>query len=437
MDELLSIYISGYYTGTIDFDPSEDEYNLSTSQSMFFVAKYDSTGNFKWAQNICMKKDNWGLVRSRMFSDRNSNIYLSTPDTLSKINQFGNILWSYTTNGFAVFDERSALYLLSNSLTPWDTETCNELYITKISTSGQEIYSKQIITNTSESVNGFITYDKSDNLLVNGDYWDECTFNDSINPVTFTNFRTENTPMGEQPSYNEYFSKFDTLGNLVWVYDFGENSPNPYIIETTTEGDIFTLGSFYHTVGFSPTNNLSYSFTSEWGEYIAKYNSTCDFLAATDFLGGSYIDLIGDFKLVNDSTAYICGKFMNFIDLDLTSDVFELSSYDPQWMGMDIFIAKYTDFNISDYTSNMVENGSKSSLLIYPNPTVGLINIENNFSDKIQEIQVYDFRGSKIRSLSNTQGTKLQVDISNLSKGQYYLKIILKNRIVHRKIIFM
>lgn len=50
-DETESIYVTGNFDGTVDFDPGPGTYNLTSSGSDVFVAQYDSSGNVVWVQS--------------------------------------------------------------------------------------------------------------------------------------------------------------------------------------------------------------------------------------------------------------------------------------------------------------------------------------------------------------------------------------------------
>ncbi|MBA7536000.1 hypothetical protein ES705_28262 [subsurface metagenome] len=312
IDNKGNAYISGFYSGIIDFDPSQTGHYLSSSESMFFVAKYDSIGIFKWTKNICGKKDIWGRTHS-MYSDKNSNIYISTPDTLFKIDSDGNIKWAIAVSGFAVFDNKSNFYILSNCLTPWDdSEKYENLSLMKVDTSGAILFTNEIISCSTGNVNGYITFDKSGYVIISGYYWGTCEFKNSLTEnITIINNNMTCCPIGpggncfECPEYNEYFAKFDTTGKIIWAYDFGINGPNHYIIETTSNGIIYTLGFLNFYADFDYTENSSSLTNSGYGNYIAKYDQSCNFLGATEFMGGSYNDFIGDFRLHDDSTAFM------------------------------------------------------------------------------------------------------------------------------------
>ena len=52
LGESNSIYMTGWFNGDIDFDPSSANYILSSNNHDGFVAKYDSLGNFLWVRKI-------------------------------------------------------------------------------------------------------------------------------------------------------------------------------------------------------------------------------------------------------------------------------------------------------------------------------------------------------------------------------------------------
>lgn len=433
IDKERSVYISGFYSGTVDFNPSQETYTLTSSESLFFVAKYDSIGNFKWVKNISKKKDNWGPYRSVLFSDGNSTIYLSTPDTLCKIDSGGNIQWSFQTNGLAVYDRNSSFYILSNSLNPWDDNLYNSLRLIKIDTSGTLIFDKEIISNTSDMVNGFLTYDNSGKLLINGDYWGTNTFNGPERQISITNSKMSWCGHGDNtwdcPSTREYFAKFDTSGSVLWAYDFGDSSPNPYIIETTKSGIIYTLGFLNFSADFDPTSAVAQLSNSGYGNYIAKYDSSCSFLAAVEFMGGSYNDFLGGFKLVNESDAYICGHFFNDINLELNGNISSLYAPPPE----DIFVAKYTNFDLRSFQIDNLDYLAEEPIIhIYPNPADEYIIIEHNMFP-IERIVIQDLMGRNRISMDSYAGNPIY--IGQLSAGVYLVRIKSDNAIIERKIV--
>ena len=68
-------------------------------------------------------------------------------------------------------------------------------------------------------------------------------------------------------------------------------------------------------------------------------------------------------------------------------------------------------------TTMGVENIKKSTINIYPNPVKSILNIKTD--DKIKTIELYDEIGRKVKNLSKSN----VINLENLSKGIYYLKI--------------
>ncbi len=68
-------------------------------------------------------------------------------------------------------------------------------------------------------------------------------------------------------------------------------------------------------------------------------------------------------------------------------------------------------------TTMGIENVKKSTINIYPNPVKSILNIKTD--DKIKTIELYDEIGRKVKNLSKSN----VINLENLNKGIYYLKI--------------
>ena len=76
---------------------------------------------------------------------------------------------------------------------------------------------------------------------------------------------------------------------------------------------------------------------------------------------------------------------------------------------------------------------SYETIDIYPIPSFGQLNINSN--TKIKCITVTDLTGKSIKSFYPTYNTNLNLDLSNMSSGQYYLRFETEKSIVFKKII--
>ena len=117
-------------------------------------------------------------------------------------------------------------------------------------------------------------------------------------------------------------------------------------------------------------------------------------------MGGSYNDHIGSFKIFDDSTAYISGHFFNAIDLDLSDGVSNLYASPPE----DIFIDKYTDFDINDFTiASVQEPELNPSGIVYPNPTDSYVFIKMDTSS-IEKVSILTITGQAVLIINKYDG---------------------------------
>lgn len=74
------------------------------------------------------------------------------------------------------------------------------------------------------------------------------------------------------------------------------------------------------------------------------------------------------------------------------------------------------------------EEFDRQNVLLYPNPTKGILNIENL---NLEKIVVYEIYGKELMEFKPNS----QIDLSNFSKGIYLIKLISKSKIVVEKIV--
>jgi len=90
---------------------------------------------------------------------------------------------------------------------------------------------------------------------------------------------------------------------------------------------------------------------------------------------------------------------------------------------------------INDAGSVIEENNAENSLLVYPNPTMGLITIS---SEKVMEnasVKLFDIQGKLVLEEKNINGNQHSFDISNQTGGCYFVEIIQANGINRMEVI--
>ena len=88
-------------------------------------------------------------------------------------------------------------------------------------------------------------------------------------------------------------------------------------------------------------------------------------------------------------------------------------------------IITLTTVGINDYELNNV--------VVYPNPTTGMIQIQNSES-RIENVEVYDAYG-KMLNVVNVNDNTTAVDLSNYAAGTYFVKIVTENGVVTKRVV--
>lgn len=150
---------------------------------------------------------------------------------------------------------------------------------------------------------------------------------------------------------------------------------------------------------------------------------------------GGWFDVGGYYEWLSLSDSVI------FYDYDKTQDYskFYLYNTDNSTYYLDSIHSNlvkigslYVGFLGNNYNLGF-ENISNSNISIYPNPSIGFINISFE-NDNLKRVQIYDSLG-KLMINKYVNGKTEHINISNLNKGVYVMKIIENNKINTLKII--
>lgn len=78
------------------------------------------------------------------------------------------------------------------------------------------------------------------------------------------------------------------------------------------------------------------------------------------------------------------------------------------------------------------ENSKAQKLVLYPNPVTNVLNITTSEATIIEKVSLYNLTGQLIKSLEGNQKT---VDMSDLSSGNYFVKIQTNQGVINKKVI--
>lgn len=281
VDALGNVYSSGWFEGTVDFNPGFGVNNL-TSEGLqdIYIQKLDANGNFVWAKS--------------MGGPENDYTYSIALDPL------GNV---YSTGGFqgtVDFDPSSG----NHSITAFGS---SDIYIQKLDANGNFIWAKHL-GGSWGSMGYSIVADSIGNVYSTGHIQGTVDFDPGVGVHNLISAGL----------YDIYIQKLDTDGNLIWVKQIGGFSHDVgKSITLDNNGDVYATGRFYGTVDFDPsleseTNLISQGSTDV---FILKLGSQGNFHWAKSF-GGNEGDSGNDIAVYNNEDVYSSGRFRASVNFD-------------------------------------------------------------------------------------------------------------------------
>lgn len=74
-------------------------------------------------------------------------------------------------------------------------------------------------------------------------------------------------------------------------------------------------------------------------------------------------------------------------------------------------------------------------MVIYPNPTTGIINLEiSGKSTAMLDVDVFDKHGQLVKHYESKRGLQFMFDMSDCSAGDYFVRVYTSGRILTRKV---
>lgn len=454
-----SVYITGFYGATADFDPGIGVYNLvSNGGREIFILKLTANGNFVWVKTIGsngfdegfdIKLDNNGNVYTTgYFSDTvdfdpsAGNYYITgvVDAFVLKLDTTGNFLWAKAMSGidfnFGIsisIDKNGSVYTLGYFLLTVDFNpglgiynlTSNgdyDIFISKLDVNGNFVWAKSI-GGTSHDVGISMCLDKFSNLYFTGYFYSTVDFNP--NGGTFFATAPNNAP-------DVYITKLDTAGNFIWAKTLsGAGNDIGMSITTDTSGNVYTTGAFSYITDFDPNSGV-YNLQSVLGLgdiFISKLDGNGNFLCATA-LGGPKQDKSNSIYADNKGNLYITGTFMDTVDFNPElNNVFYLNTLYPTTN--DVFISKLSQSCLSGVGINELNSITEEKTIIYPNPANKFITMQSDELDENSAIEITNALGQIVLT-QNKISHNQDINIEALPSGMYFINVYNKNKIVFK-----
>lgn len=214
VDNANNLFLTGSFSGTVDFDPGDGIYELTSTGASGFVLKLNKMGDFEWATKLPNNITGYAIAL-----DAPGNIYVGGGGPgigIFKLNAVGNITWD-----------------------------------------------KFLVGSNSNAAS--IAVDVLGNVYTTGSFRNKVDFDPREGTVIFDTTR----------GWDSYINKLDASGNYVWAYQLGEPNFHDYgtAIALDASGSIYASGYFRTTIDFDPGPN-TFNLTSEfrYNAYVLKWN---------------------------------------------------------------------------------------------------------------------------------------------------------------------
>ncbi len=293
------IYTTGFFEDFVDFDPSNQAYNLGVvGLDDIFISKLDADGNFVWAKRI----GGIGYDYANSITLKNSSIYITG-----------------TFQNTVDFDP-SANTLNLSSVGEFD------IHVVKLDTQGNFAWARTMGGLFTDGGNA-ITIDASENIYTTGLYQDDVDFDPGANTYI----------LKSQGGTEIFISKLDSGGHFVWAKRMGGTSDDQGLsIVSDDLGNIYSTGFFSGVVDFNP-GPPKYNLTVAGGVdiYILKLDVKGNFAWAKQISGNS-TEVSNSITLDKKGFLYGTGYFDSTVDFNPGIGVYNLTAN----QSLDIFIYK-------------------------------------------------------------------------------------------------
>lgn len=296
-------YVTGSFSGTMDFDPSA---NIATQNcsgnSDVFVVKFDNQGVYQWA----IKMGGTGTDEGHDIAvDANGDVYVT----------------GYF-NATVDFDP-------SGSTANLTAGAFDDAFVAKYTAGGGYQWAFKIGA-VGYSYGESICVDPMGDIIVTGDYSQTVDFDPSGNTANLSSFAN---------TQDFFVAKYSNAGVYQWAFSAGESYMDgcPGVC-TDALGNIFITGNFYGPVDFDPSGSTAtVTSTSTTDIFVAKYNSSGAYQWAFK-LGSSQYNYGRSINADGAGDIVVTGEFYGTVDFDPSVNVVNLTASGVQ---NDAYVAKY------------------------------------------------------------------------------------------------
>jgi hypothetical protein len=247
------------------------------------------------------------------------------------------------------------------------------------------------------------------------------------------------------PTWNIFMACYDLNGNYQWANAL-KSKYNNFLGNMIVDecSNVFISGDFSYSLDFNPSptqDSISGGFNSYSNAFIAKYDSLGHYKWAMGVLAKGlngrpeYLEVHGRLSFeIDQDKIYFTGTFQDTLDFDPSNNTTYMVSLNNS---RDFFLAKY---NMLDTICNPLLLGidtTKNALMndvnISPNPFENILKLNSSFN--ISKIELTNLLGQTIQTFEVANQSVLELHLTQLKKGIYYIKVSAKTNNFYQKII--
>ena len=274
VDESGNVYLTGSFSGAVDFDPGAGTVSLTSNISGdVFAVKLNSSGELQWVKRF-------GEI---------STFPMSGPVA---VDVAGNVYLTGTFQETMDLDPGPGTAFLTSP-------GSFDVFAVKLNSSGDFIWAKQFRGGGYDEARG-IAVDGAGNVVITGSFEDTADFDPGPGTANLTS----------AGSYDAFVVKLDSGGNLDWAKRLGGTAADQSLgMALDDSGNVYLCGYFSGTADFDPGAG-TFSLTSAGGQdaFAAKLDATGAFVWAERF-GGGALDQARGIAQDESGGVYLTGIF--------------------------------------------------------------------------------------------------------------------------------
>lgn len=294
IDAAGNMYTTGYFDGTVDFDPGAGIYNLTTAGFYdLFITKLDASGNFVWTKSIGGANRDYANAVT--------------------IDASGNVCVVGSFSSTVDFDPGAGTFNLTSA-------GADDIFVLKLNAAGNFVWAKSMGSSTNNDSGNDIVVSASGAVYTTGGFQGIADFDPGAGTFNLTS----------AGSSDIFVSKLDAAGNFVWAKRMGgtntSNGDGGYGIVLDAAENVYTTGLFYATGDFDPgagTTNLVSAGVQDI--FYSKLDVAGNFVWAKR-IGGTGYDEINDLAIDASGNLYGTGSYEGTVDFDPGAGTANLTS---------------------------------------------------------------------------------------------------------------